>query len=97
MPLSGRFSRGRPPTRDSDSSSLSFACCSLLYLTAAVPTTDSYEQINKPRPYREVAAEVVAKGTTMPKKRLVPLLREVCACEDGSDKGVVALAAAANV
>lgn len=83
MPLSGRFSRGRPPTRDSDSPSLSFACCSLLYLTASVSATDSYEQVNKPRPYWEVAAEVVAKGASMPKKRLVPLLREVSACEEG--------------
>ena len=37
----------------------------------------SYDQANKPRPYWTVAADVVAKGATMPKKRLVPLLREV--------------------
>ncbi|CAM9528352.1 unnamed protein product, partial [Ectocarpus sp. 4 AP-2014] len=38
----------------------------------------SYELVNKPRAYWTVAAEVVAKGATMPKKRLVPLLRELC-------------------
>lgn len=37
----------------------------------------SYDLVNKPRAYWEVAAEVVAKGPTMPKKRVVPLLREV--------------------
>lgn len=37
----------------------------------------SYDLVNKPRAYWEVAAEVVAKGPMMPKKRVVPLLREV--------------------
>lgn len=86
MPLSGRSSRdharGGSSTRDSVSPFLSFACCSPLCLTAAVSAADSYEQVNKPRPYWEVAAEVVAKGAFMPKKRLVPLLREVSTCEE---------------
>lgn len=38
---------------------------------------DSYDQVNRPRAHWTIAADVVAKGSTMPKKRLVPLLREV--------------------
>lgn len=37
----------------------------------------SYDSINKPRPYAETARDVTAKGATMPKKKVVPLLREV--------------------
>eukprot|EP00752_Nemacystus_decipiens_P001833 g1768.t1 len=38
----------------------------------------SYDQVNRPRAHWTIAADVVAKGSTMPKKRLVPLLRELC-------------------
>lgn len=51
-------------------------------------SANSYDLVNRPRAHWTIAAEVVGKGASMPKKRVVPLLREVRCVEEGTAFGV---------